>query len=172
MYSQLKNHHPISHLAALHWCDVVYTRIESVLQRDLCTRAKCCSQAVAGLHSKVYVGIPSREIWGTNIRCCFVEIAVSTINTTHKATVWWNYIYLIRKWKSCATDNYVRSAYFAFFHSIISYGILLLGNCVQVHEILILQKRVIIICLRTLLNIWGDRPITSICFFCYHSFLL
>lgn len=52
-------------------------------------------------------------------------------------------IYLIRKLKSCVPVNYVRSAYFAFFHSIISYGILLWGNCAQVHEILILQKKVV-----------------------------
>jgi hypothetical protein len=52
-------------------------------------------------------------------------------------------IYLIRKLKDCVPDNYVRSAYFAFFQSIISYGILLWGNSVHIQRILILQKKVV-----------------------------
>lgn len=52
-------------------------------------------------------------------------------------------IYLLRKLKDCVPDNYVKSAYFAFFQSIISYGILLWGNSSHIQELLILQKKVI-----------------------------
>lgn len=56
-------------------------------------------------------------------------------------------IYLIRNLKSHISDNYIRSTYFAFFQSIMSYGILLWGNSSYVHTILLLQKKVIrIIC--------------------------
>ena len=52
-------------------------------------------------------------------------------------------IYLLRNLKSHVSDTYVRTAYFAFFQSIISYGIVLWGNCSHTHEILLLQKKVL-----------------------------
>lgn len=52
-------------------------------------------------------------------------------------------IYLLRNLKLCVSDDYVRSAYFAFFQSIISYGLLLWGNSCHVQRILILQKKAV-----------------------------
>lgn len=52
-------------------------------------------------------------------------------------------IFLIKNLKSYVPYKYIRSAYFAFFQSIISYGILLWGNCSCVHNILLLQKKVV-----------------------------
>lgn len=52
-------------------------------------------------------------------------------------------IYLLRNLKNCVPDSYVRSAYFAFFQSIISYGILLWGNSSYIQKILVLQKKVV-----------------------------
>jgi hypothetical protein len=52
-------------------------------------------------------------------------------------------IYLLKNLKCHVSDKYIRSAYFAFFHSLISYGILLWGNSSHVQNILLLQKKVI-----------------------------
>jgi hypothetical protein len=38
---------------------------------------------------------------------------------------------------------YLRTAYFAYFQSVLRYGLILFGNCVKINEILILQKKVV-----------------------------
>lgn len=52
-------------------------------------------------------------------------------------------IYLIRRLTFCVSSSYVRYAYFAYFQSLIRYGIILWGNSSRVTEILILQKKII-----------------------------
>jgi hypothetical protein len=52
-------------------------------------------------------------------------------------------IYLLRSLISCVPESYVRSAYFAFFQSTLSYGLLLWGNSAHVRDILLLQKKAI-----------------------------
>lgn len=52
-------------------------------------------------------------------------------------------IYLLRQLKSLIPFNYLRMAYYAFFNSIVSYGIILWGNSPSVHKILLLQKKAI-----------------------------
>ncbi|KAG8305220.1 hypothetical protein J6590_108272 [Homalodisca vitripennis] len=50
-------------------------------------------------------------------------------------------IYLLRQIRKLVPKQYVINAYYAFFNSIISYGIILWGNCSDVQRILILQKK-------------------------------
>lgn len=52
-------------------------------------------------------------------------------------------IYLFRRLKDIVTCDFLRSAYFAFFQSIISYGLVLWGNSSRIEDILILQKKVV-----------------------------
>jgi len=52
-------------------------------------------------------------------------------------------IFLLRSLKNHVPLNYVRSSYFAFFQSIISYGILLWGNSNHINRILLLQKKAV-----------------------------
>lgn len=51
--------------------------------------------------------------------------------------------YLIRRLTFCVSSSCVRYAYFAYFQSLIRYGLILWGNSSRVSEILILQKKVI-----------------------------
>jgi hypothetical protein len=73
--------------------------------------------------------IDNKLSWGSHIK--YLSVRLSRV------------IYLIRKLKTCVPDNYVRSAYFAYFQSIVSYGILLWGNSSHVQDVLILQKKVV-----------------------------
>lgn len=50
-------------------------------------------------------------------------------------------IYLLRQLMNCVPEKYVRTSYFSFFQSILTYGIILWGNSSSVHDILILQKK-------------------------------
>ena len=52
-------------------------------------------------------------------------------------------IFLIRNLKTILPASYLRNVYFAFFHSLITYGIIFWGNCCGVAKILILQKKII-----------------------------
>jgi hypothetical protein len=52
-------------------------------------------------------------------------------------------IYLLKTLKNHVPDNFVRSAYFAFFHSVLSYGLKLWGNSCHIDRILVLQKEAI-----------------------------
>lgn len=52
-------------------------------------------------------------------------------------------IYLIENLKNYVGGKYIGFAYFAFFRSIISYGILLWGNSSHVDSILLLQKKLV-----------------------------
>ena len=52
-------------------------------------------------------------------------------------------VYLFRRLKFILPHEYVRGAYFAYFQSIIKYGLLLWGNSCHVHKIFLIQKRVI-----------------------------
>lgn len=50
-------------------------------------------------------------------------------------------LYLLRRLADGLTSRYLRQAYYAFFHSLLSYGILLWGHSASVNKILVLQKR-------------------------------
>lgn len=52
-------------------------------------------------------------------------------------------IYLLKQLKNHIPIKYLRSAYFAFFQSIILYGILFWGNSSHINDILLLQKKAI-----------------------------
>lgn len=52
-------------------------------------------------------------------------------------------VYLIWKLRDYVNDEFLRSSYFSFFQSHISYGILVWGHSPHVQDILLLQKRVI-----------------------------
>jgi len=52
-------------------------------------------------------------------------------------------VYLLKNLKNYIPENYVRSAYFAFFQSIMSYGILVWGNSAHISDTLIIQKKII-----------------------------
>lgn len=49
-------------------------------------------------------------------------------------------VYLLQKINEAVPKNYTRVTYFAYFQSIIRYGLILLGNCTRYDEILRLQK--------------------------------
>lgn len=55
----------------------------------------------------------------------------------------WLVIYLLKSLRNSVPTDYVRSSYFAFFQSIILYGIILWGNSSHVHTILLLQKKAV-----------------------------
>ncbi|PSN58411.1 hypothetical protein C0J52_02798 [Blattella germanica] len=50
-------------------------------------------------------------------------------------------LYLLSNFKALVSSNYLKQAYFAFFHSILHYGLLIWGNGANVNRILILQKK-------------------------------
>lgn len=52
-------------------------------------------------------------------------------------------LYLLRRLSADLPGPYLRQAYYAFFHSIMSYGIRLWGHSSNVHKILLLQKRAV-----------------------------
>lgn len=52
-------------------------------------------------------------------------------------------IFLLRSLKNQVPSNYLRTAYFAFFQSIIAYGLLLWGSSSHIHSILLLQKKAV-----------------------------
>lgn len=73
--------------------------------------------------------IDSKLSWEPHIK--YVSVKLSRV------------VYLLRNLKNHVPLNYVRSAYFAFFQSVITYGLLLWGNSRHIQNILILQKKVI-----------------------------
>uniref|UniRef100_A0A1B6MVF9 Reverse transcriptase domain-containing protein n=2 Tax=Graphocephala atropunctata TaxID=36148 RepID=A0A1B6MVF9_9HEMI len=50
-------------------------------------------------------------------------------------------IFLLRRLSNFVPETYVRTAYFAYFQSVLRYGLIMWGNCTQVDNILILQKK-------------------------------
>lgn len=52
-------------------------------------------------------------------------------------------IYLLRQLKDTVPEKYLRNSYFAFFQSIISYGLIIYGNSKHINKILLLQKKAI-----------------------------
>lgn len=52
-------------------------------------------------------------------------------------------IFLINRLTHSVDQNYIKTAYFAYFQSIFRYCIIFYGNCSRIEEILILQKKVI-----------------------------
>lgn len=52
-------------------------------------------------------------------------------------------IYLLRRLSNCLDSTNIKTAYFAYFQSIIRYGLLLWGNCSRVEDILLLQKKAV-----------------------------
>lgn len=52
-------------------------------------------------------------------------------------------IYLLKRLTMCVPSHYLKTAYFAYFQSILRYGLILFGNCAKINDILILQKKAI-----------------------------
>lgn len=52
-------------------------------------------------------------------------------------------VYLLRKLKKLVPDHFLRGAYFALFHSHVSYGILLWGHSAGVRDVLLQQKKAV-----------------------------
>lgn len=52
-------------------------------------------------------------------------------------------VFLLSRLLHCVPINYVRSAYFAFFQSIMSYGIVFWGHTPKANKILMLQKKIV-----------------------------
>ncbi|XP_049797500.1 uncharacterized protein LOC126214900 [Schistocerca nitens] len=52
-------------------------------------------------------------------------------------------IYLLKRLMCCVTFEYVRTAYFAFFQSVLRYGLILWGNSRKINEIMVIQKKAI-----------------------------
>lgn len=52
-------------------------------------------------------------------------------------------IFLLRRLVNCVPNNYIISAYYAFFQSIVRYGLVIWGNSAKINDILILQKKAI-----------------------------
>ena len=50
---------------------------------------------------------------------------------------------LLRGLKDLVPDNYIRNSYFAFFQSVIMYGLLFWGNGSNINDVLLLQKKAI-----------------------------
>ncbi|KAG8327444.1 hypothetical protein J6590_108236 [Homalodisca vitripennis] len=61
-------------------------------------------------------------------------------------------IYLLKSLSSMLPLQYLRIVYFAFFHSVICYGVLLWGNSSHVNNILLLQKKAIRIVTKSLVK--------------------
>ena len=67
-------------------------------------------------------------------------------------------LYLIKSLREILPLSYVKTAYFAYFHSVASYGILLWGNSAHVGRVLKLQKRAVRIITG---NHWYDRTLQT-----------
>ena len=52
-------------------------------------------------------------------------------------------LFLLRELKDFVPNEHVKSAYFAFFQSVILYGLLLWGNSSHISDILLLQKKAV-----------------------------
>jgi len=52
-------------------------------------------------------------------------------------------VFLFRRLRNLVPQDYLRSAYFAFFQSILSYGIIFWGNGAHINDVLLLQKKVL-----------------------------
>jgi hypothetical protein len=52
-------------------------------------------------------------------------------------------IYLLANLKKHVLDRYLRMAYFAFFESLLIYGLVLWGNGVGIEQVLVMQKKTI-----------------------------
>lgn len=52
-------------------------------------------------------------------------------------------LYLLMNLKKVLPDNYLKVAYFGYFHSVIGYGIALWGNSAHTNSVFVLQKRAI-----------------------------
>lgn len=50
-------------------------------------------------------------------------------------------IYLLKSLSGLVPIKYLRTAYFSFFHSIMSYGLILWGNASHINDVLLLQKK-------------------------------
>lgn len=76
-----------------------------------------------------------------------------------------SFIYALRHLKRVTDFKTALTAYYAYAHSRLSYGIVLWGNCTDVNDIFILQKK----CLRILVNI--DQTMSCKPFFEKHEIL-
>lgn len=63
---------------------------------------------------------------------------VNTLNTRLSRIV-----YLLSRLKLVVPNDYIRTAYFGYFQSVLRYGLIFWGNCNRIKEILTLQKKVI-----------------------------
>ena len=52
-------------------------------------------------------------------------------------------LYLLKSLVSEVPSHYVRSAYFSYFQSVVSYGLVIWGNASKINDILLLQKKAI-----------------------------
>lgn len=52
-------------------------------------------------------------------------------------------IFLLRRILNCVPESYIKSAYYAFFQSIVRYGLVIWGNSNKINDILILQKKAV-----------------------------
>lgn len=50
-------------------------------------------------------------------------------------------IFLLRRLLLFVSPTYVRTAYFAYFQSILRYGLIFWGNCSRINEVLVIQKK-------------------------------
>lgn len=75
------------------------------------------------------VFLDGRLNWDTHIDCISSKLS--------------RVIFLLRRLTLCVHSDYVRTAYFAFFQSILRYGLVVWGNASRVSDVLKLQKKAI-----------------------------
>jgi hypothetical protein len=73
--------------------------------------------------------LDSRLNWDSHISGTLVELSKA--------------IHMLRKLKTCISKDHLRSAYFAFFHCHLNYGIKLWGHAASANDLFILQKRAV-----------------------------
>ena len=52
-------------------------------------------------------------------------------------------IYLLRNLEKAVPSHYLRIAYFAFFQTVISYGLIIWGNSSKINDVFLIQKKAI-----------------------------
>lgn len=89
------------------------------------------NEALSLVESTVFLGITldSKLQWGTQISCLAGKLSSAA--------------YAVRKIRQITDVDTARLVYFSYFHSVMTYGILLWGKAADIETIFILQKRAV-----------------------------
>lgn len=89
-------------------------------------------------------GLSDREIKSVKLLGIFLDTKLDwAIHCEHLCTKLSRIIYLLRKLKQNTQTNFILQAYYAYFHSYLTYGVLLWGNSKSSKQVFIWQKKAV-----------------------------